>query len=80
MGHWETVTFIAGLRQTGIVAPMLIKGAMNGEAFPAYIKQCLTPALKRGDIAVADNVPFHKIAGIEDAIRAVGASLRYLPQ
>src|ERR1700730_7104363 len=33
MGHWETVTFIAGLRQTGIVAPMLIKGAMNGEAF-----------------------------------------------
>src|SRR5215831_18614363 len=31
MEHWETVTFIAGLRQTGIVAPMLIKGAMNGE-------------------------------------------------
>src|SRR5215470_19969229 len=27
MSHWETVTFIAGLRQTGIVAPMLIKGA-----------------------------------------------------
>ena len=24
MGHWETVTFIA-LRQTGMVAPMLIK-------------------------------------------------------
>jgi hypothetical protein len=22
MSHWETVTFIAGLRQTGIVAPM----------------------------------------------------------
>src|SRR5215831_18413218 len=38
MGHWETVTFIAGLRQTGIVAPM-IKGAMNGEAFLAYIEQ-----------------------------------------
>jgi hypothetical protein len=32
MGHWETITFIAGLRQNGIVAPMLIKGAMNGEA------------------------------------------------
>src|SRR4029450_3906526 len=28
MGHWETVTFIAGLRQAGIVAPMLIKGAV----------------------------------------------------
>jgi transposase len=80
MGHWDTVTFIAGLRQTGIVAPMLIKGAMNGEAFLAYVEQCLAPTLKRGDIVVADNVPFHKVAGVEEAIRAVGASLRYLPQ
>ena len=60
MSHWETVTFIAGLRQTGIVAPMLIKGAMNGEAFLAYVEQCLAPTLKRGDIAAVDNVPFHK--------------------
>ena len=34
MGHWETVTFIAGLRQTGVVAPMLIKGAMNDRDRP----------------------------------------------
>jgi len=80
MGHWETVTFIAGLRQTGIVAPMLIKGAMNGEAFLAYIEQCLVPTLKRRDVVVVDNVPFHKVAGVEDAIQAVGASLRYLPK
>src|SRR5437588_8474383 len=60
MGHWETVTFIAGLRQTGIVAPMLIKGAMNGEAFLAYIEQCLAPTLQRRDIVVIDNVSFHK--------------------
>src|SRR5215831_11022512 len=64
MGHWATVTFIAGLRQTGIVAPMLIKGAMNGEAFLAYIEQCLAPTLKHGDIVVADNVSFHKVAGV----------------
>ena len=80
MGRWETVTFIAGLRQTGIVAPMLIKGAMNGEAFLAYIEQCLAPTLERGDIVVIDNVSFHKVAGVEGTIRAVGASLRYLPQ
>lgn len=80
MGHWETITFIAGLRQTGIVAPMLIKGAMNGEAFLAYIEQCLAPTLKRGDIVVADNVSFHKVAGVEEALRRVGASLRFLPQ
>ena len=76
MGHWDTVTFIAGLRQTGVVAPMLIKGAMNGEAFLAYIEQCLVPTLKRRDIVVVDNVPFHKVAGVEEAIQAVGASGR----
>ena len=69
MGHWETVTFIAGFRQTGIVAPMLIKGAMNGEAFLAYIEQCLGPTLKRKDIVVVDNVSFHKVAGVEEAIQ-----------
>jgi transposase len=80
MGHWETVTFIAGLRQNRIVAPMLIKGAMNGEAFLAYIEQCLVPTLKRRDIVVIDNVPFHKVAGVDEAIPSVGASLRYLPK
>jgi transposase len=80
MGHWETATFIAGFRHTGIVAPMVIKGAMNGEAFLAYIEKCLVPTLKRRDIVVIDNVSFHKVAGIEEAIRAGGAELRYLPQ
>lgn len=80
MGQWETATFIAGFRHTGIVAPMMIKGAMNGEAFLAYIKQCLVPTLKRRDIVVIDNVSFHKVAGVEEAIEANGAELRYLPQ
>ena len=53
---------------------------MNGEAFLAYVEQCLVPTLKRRDIVVADKVPFHKVAGVEEAIKAVGASLRYLPQ
>jgi transposase len=77
MGHWETLTFIAGFRRTGIVAPMMIKGAMNGEAFLAYIEQCLAPTLRRRDIVVIDNVSFHKVAGVEEAIEARGAELRY---
>jgi transposase len=79
-GYWETVTFIAGFRQTGIVAPMLIKGAMNGEAFLAYIEKCLAPTLKRKDIVVVDNVSFHKVGGVREAIQARGAEFRYLPQ
>jgi hypothetical protein len=43
MSHWEMVTFIAGLRQTGIVAPMPIKGAMNGEDPPGLHRAMFGP-------------------------------------
>jgi len=49
---------------------------MNGAAFLAYI----VPTLRRRDIVVVDNVSFHKVASVEEAIEAGGAELRYLPQ
>jgi transposase len=78
-GHWHTTTFIAGLRSTGIVAPLVLDGPMTGEIFLAYVGQFLAPALTSGDVVVLDNLPAHKVAGVEQAIRAVGASLLYLP-
>jgi hypothetical protein len=33
-GHWRTTTFVAGLRLTGMVAPMVLDGPINGHAFP----------------------------------------------
>jgi transposase len=79
-GHWETVTLVAGLRCTGIVAPMVFKGAMNAETFLAYLEQCLCPTLKRWDSVIIDNLSAHHDIGVEEPIRAVGAKLRYLPQ
>jgi hypothetical protein len=73
-GHWKTITFLAGLRHDGIVAPFVIDGAMNGPAFLAYVEQCLAPSLGRGDIVIMDNLPAHKVAGVVEAIEAVGAS------
>ena len=58
-GHWKTITFVAGLRHDGIVAPFLIDGAMNGPIFLAYIEQCLAPTLGRRDIVIMDNLPAH---------------------
>ena len=45
-GHWHTTTFIAGLRQTGIIAPLVLDGPTTGPAFRAYVKQFLAPALE----------------------------------
>ena len=78
-GHWKTTTFTAGLRLTGMTAPMVLDGAMNGPAFLAYVEQVLVPTLAPGDIVVMDNLPAHKSAGVRTAIEAAGATLRHLP-
>jgi transposase len=79
-GQWKTMTFVSALRHDGMVAPMLVDGAMDGELFLAYVEQCLVPTLKPNDIVVIDNLASHKVAGIVEAIEAAGATLRYLPQ
>lgn len=78
-GHWKTTTFTAALRRSNLVAPMLLDGPMNGIAFLAYVRQVLVPELRPGDIVVMDNLPGHKVRGVEDAIEAAGARLHYLP-
>ena len=78
-GHWKTSTFVGALRLSGLTAPLVIDGAMNGETFRAYVEQVLAPTLCTGDIVIMDNLGSHKLAGIREAIEARGASVRYLP-
>ncbi len=78
-GHWKTTTFTAGLRLSGMIAPLVLDGPMTGAAFLAYVEQMLVPTLVPGDIVVMDNLPAHKVGGVRTAIEAAGASLRYLP-
>ena len=78
-GHWKTTTFTGALRMNGMTAPMVLDGAMNGDAFRAYVEQVLAPTLSLGDIVIMDNLPAHKAAGVREAIEAAGATLRYLP-
>ena len=78
-GRWQTTTFVAGLRCTGLTAPLVLDGAINGATFRAYIEQFLAPTLAPGDVVVMDNLGSHKVPGIKEAIEATGASLRYLP-
>jgi transposase len=78
-GHWRTTTFVAGLRQSGIVAPLVLDGPMTGPAFRAYVEQFLAPALAPGEVVVLDNLAAHRVDGIRQAIAAAGASILYLP-
>lgn len=78
-GHWKTTTFVAALRADGLVAPMVIDGALTGDLFEAYAAQVLAPALRPGDVVVLDNLACHKRAGAVRAIERAGAAVRYLP-
>ena len=78
-GHWKTTTFTGALRLSGMTAPLVYDGAMNGAVFLAYIEQVLVKTLAPDDIVVMDNLPAHKAAGVAQAIEAAGARLLYLP-
>ena len=74
-GHWKTTTFVGALKATGMTAPMVLDGPMDGLAFEAYVTQVLVPTLEPGDIVVMDNLAAHKRAEVGLAIEAAGAWL-----
>jgi transposase len=78
-GHWKTTTFVAGLRASGIIAPLVLDGPMTGAVFRTYVEKVLTPTLQPGDVVVLDNLPAHKVKGVREAVLAAGAGLLYLP-
>ena len=70
---------MAGLRLSGLGAPMVLDGPMTRDWFLAYVTQVLAPTLTPGDIVILDNLPAHKGAVIQAAVEARGARLQFLP-
>jgi transposase len=79
LGSWKRTTFVAGLRLTGMTAPMIIDGSIKGASFLDYVRRVLAPTLTPGDIVIVDNLSSHKSDDVRNAIEAVGASVRFLP-
>lgn len=77
--RWETYSIIAGLRSTGVVAPMMIAGAMNTAALLTWVQVVLAPTLQRGDIVVWDNLRIHSDPEVVQAIKSRGARLQFTP-
>jgi transposase len=78
-GHWSTTTFVGALRVSGLTAPLVVDGPINGAIFLAYVQQHLVPTLQPGDIVIMDNLRAHKVAGVSSAIEVAGARVAYLP-
>lgn len=78
-GHWKTTTLVAGLGARGVVAPWVLDGPINGDAFETYVRKVLVPELKQGGVVVMDNLSSHKRPQARASIEAAGARVLYLP-
>jgi len=78
-GKWRTQTFIAGLTSAALIAPWIIEGAMNGDAFATYVETQLAPELLPGTVVILDNLSTHKNTRAAAALKARGCWFLYLP-
>ena len=78
-GHWQTQTFVAGLRCYGLTAPWVLDGPMNRRAFEIYVETQLAPTLAKGDVVIMDNLSSHKGPRVAELIQDRGAWPLFLP-
>lgn len=72
-------TVLAGMSTRGILAPLILDGAMNGAVFVAWLEQELFPLMKRGDVLVLDNLGSHHVEAVALCAKRKGIKLMYLP-
>ena len=78
-GSWGTQTLIAGLTCDALIAPWVIKGAVDGPAFAAYVREVLIPEIAPGTVVVLDNLATHRNKEAAAALKAHGCWFLYLP-
>ena len=78
-GHWKTQTFIAGLRNDGLVAPSIIDTPMTKAIFEIYVETQLAPTLEDGDVVICDNLASHKSERAKEILKERGAWFLFLP-
>lgn len=77
--RWQTSTFLGVMRADGLLAPLVVDGAMTSELFLAYVERVLIPELRPGDVVVLDNLTCHTQKAVRQALEAVGCRVEYLP-
>jgi transposase len=75
----QTLSIIGAVSLAGVVAAMYGEWATDGVAFLTFIQTMLVPHLRRGHIVIMDNVSFHKLQEVKEAIESTGARLLFLP-
>lgn len=77
--HGPNVSCLAALTPTGIAAPLVIEGAIDGSVFLPWLRKWLLPSLASGTTIVLDNLSGHRNPDVRKAVATAGCHLRYLP-
>lgn len=64
---------------TGMVAPMVLDGPINGEWLEADVGQMLVRTLRPDDVMIMDTLSSHKRTSVRTLIEAAGVGLLFLP-
>ena len=71
---------IAGMsRNNKIKGSLVLPGAFNGMAFLEFVKHCLIPNLRTGDVVIMDNARIHKNPMVREMIEGAGFELIFQP-
>ena len=77
--HGTNTTLVASLSLAGPGEAMTLAGALDADAFAAYLATSLVPSLVPGQIVVMDNLSVHKDRRVRPLIEGAGCTLVYLP-
>lgn len=75
----SNLSLIAALSAQTIGAEMVLDGAVDGDAFEAWVEQALLPWLQPGQVVVWDNVTPHHRPAVQTLVESVGCSVIFLP-
>jgi transposase len=77
--HGANLTCLMAIRPTGVVAPLVVPGAVDGQVFQQWLTTWLLPTLPAGSTIVLDNLSVHRNPAVRAAITAAQCQVRYLP-
>ena len=76
---YQRVSMIAAQCKKDILAPLVFEGTADANLFNFWLKQCLVPELKSGQVIVMDNYSIHKGAETKDILEKAGCDILFLP-
>jgi transposase len=79
-GQRPAISLLATLTCDGPGAAVVVPGAIDTDAFVAFVEQVLGPSLRPGQIVILDNLSVPKSARARQASEAAGAHLLFLPR